>query len=100
MIRSAVRLPIPGTAWKRFASPGGDRAEQVARRAARERRHRDLGADAADRDQLQEEVALLLAGEAVELQRVLARDEMGVQRRLARRAAGTALRVSAETASR
>ena len=21
MIRSAVRLPIPGTAWKRFASP-------------------------------------------------------------------------------
>ena len=29
MIRSAVRLPIPGTAWKRFASPAA-----IARRSS------------------------------------------------------------------
>ena len=31
MIRSAVRLPIPGTAWKRLVSPAA-----IARRSSRE----------------------------------------------------------------
>ena len=35
MIRSAVRLPIPGTAWKRAASPAAIAADQLARRARR-----------------------------------------------------------------
>ncbi len=61
---------------------GGDRPQQLARGAAGEDRDRDLGADAGDRGQVQEEVALLLAGEAVERQRVVAGDEVGVQGRL------------------
>jgi hypothetical protein len=44
-----------------------------------------LGPDGLDAEQQQEEVALLLGGEAVERQGVLADDEVGVQRdRLAR----------------
>ena len=82
MTRSAVRLPIPGTAWKRLASPAA-----IARSSSRglppERiAMRDLGPDAADRDQMQEEVALLLAGEAVERHRVVADDQVRVQHRL------------------
>ena len=99
MIRSAVRLPMPGTAWKRAASPRGERAEQLARRAAGEHGERDLRADRLHAEQHQEEVALLLGGEAVELQRVVAHDQVGVQRdRLA--GGGDVRSVSAETASR
>ena len=85
MIRSAVRLPIPGTAWKRARVAGGERAEQLARRAAGEHGQRDLRADRLHAEQQQEEVALLLGGEAVERQRVVADDQVAVQRdRLAR----------------
>ena len=58
-----------------------------------------FGPTPADRDQLAEEVALLLGGEAVERQRVVAGDQLGVQEGLAA-VAGTAFSVSAETASR
>ena len=79
MIRSAVRLPIPGTAWKRLASPAA-----IARSSSRtgppeSAAMATFGPDAADRDQLQEEIALLLAGEAVEAERVVAGDQVGVQ---------------------
>ena len=100
MIRSAVRLPIPGTAWKRFASPAAIARSSSRAGPAGERRDRDLRADAADRDQLAEEVALLLGGEAEERQRVVAGDQLGVEEGLARRSPGTAFSVSAETVSR
>ena len=92
MIRSAVRLPIPGTAWKRAASPGGERGEQLARAACREHGERDLGPDRLDRQQHQEQVALLLGVEAVQRQGVVADDQVGVQRHLLadRRARGAA----------
>ena len=41
-IRSAVRLPIPGTACSRAVSPARDGGEQVARRSAREHGERHL----------------------------------------------------------
>ena len=44
MIRSAVRLPMPGTAWKRARVAGGERRDQLARRpAARAPRARPSG---------------------------------------------------------
>ena len=79
MIRSAVRLPIPGTAWKRLVSPAAIARRSSRGAAAGERRDRHFRADAADRDQHPEEVALLFGGEAVEGERVLARDQLGVQ---------------------
>ena len=60
-------LADPGDRLEALRVAGGDRAQQLARRAAGEDRDRDLGADAGDRGQVQEEVALLLGGEAVEL---------------------------------
>ena len=80
-IRSAVRLPIPGTACRRAVSPGRDRGQQLARRAAGQHRERHLRPDGLDADQQQEEVALGLGGEAVEQQRVVADDQVGVERR-------------------
>ena len=61
---------------------GGDRPQQLARGAAAEHRDRHLGADPADRDQLPEEVALLLGGEPVQRQRVVAGDQLRVQESL------------------
>ena len=79
MIRSAVRLPIPGTAWKRLVSPAA-----IARRSSRELPPEsaaiaDFGTDPADRDQHPEELPLVFGGEAVEGERVLAGDQLGVQ---------------------
>ena len=100
MIRSAVRLPIPGTAWKRFASPVA-----IARSSSRgappesaaiatfgptpetEMRARKSSRSSSER-------------EAVEGERVVAGDEVGVQRRSRGRRAGTAFSVSVETARR
>src|SRR5213593_3337680 len=72
----------------------GDRGElrQVARRygprqlldaGAREYRDRDLRPDAADRDQLQEEILLALRSETVQDQRVLAHVRVDPERNLA-----------------
>ena len=99
-IRSAVRLPMPGAAWSRAGVAGRDRAQQVARRAAGEDGERHLRPDRLDADQQQEQVALLLGGEAVELQRVVADDQVGVDRRPRSPTRGTCRSVSAETASR
>ena len=94
MIRSAVRLPMPGHGLEARGVAGGDGGQQLARRAAGEHGERHLRADALDADQQQEQVALLLGGEAVELQRVVAHDQVGVQRgRLARRAGTLAQRL-------
>ena len=60
----------------------GDRLQELARRSAGEDRDRDLRADARDRVQVEEEVALLLACEAVELDRVVADDEVRMECRL------------------
>ena len=72
-------LADPGHGLEAFGVAGGDRSQQLARGAAGERRDGDLRADPADRDQLAEEVALLLGGEAVEGERVVAGDQLGVQ---------------------
>ena len=82
MIRSAVRLPIPGTAWKRAASPAAIAAVGRARAAA-QHRQRHLRSDTLDPDQHQEEVALGLGGKAVELDRVVAHDQVREQAALA-----------------
>ena len=83
MMRSAVRLPIPGTACRRAASPAASAATQLARRPAGEHGERDLRSDGLHGEQHQEEVALLLGVKAVERERVVADDQMGVQRGLA-----------------
>ena len=75
-------LADPGHGLEALRVAGGDRAQQLAGRAAREDRDRDLGADPRDRGQVAEQVALLLGGEAVELDRVVAGDQVGVQDRL------------------
>ena len=64
----------------RLTSPGRHGADQLARRAARQHGERHLGADRLHADQQQEEVALLLGGEAVERQRVVAHDQVAEQR--------------------
>ena len=61
---------------------GGDGGEQLARRAAREHRQRQLRPDRLHSDQHQEEVALRLGGEAVERERVVADDQVRVQGRV------------------
>ncbi len=75
----ALADPLHGLQPRRVA--GRDGGEQLARRAAREHRERDLRADGLHADQQQEQVALGLGGEAVELQRVVAHDQVRVQRR-------------------
>ena len=99
MIRSAVRLPMPGTAWKRAASPAAS-APSSSRGVPPERTaSATFGPDRLHAEQQQEQVALLLGGEAVELQRVVAHDQVGVQRDLLADG-GHVLSVSAETARR
>ncbi len=80
MIRSAVRLPIPGTAWKRLESPEASADSSSRGGAAGEDRERDLRPDRLDAEQHQEEIALLLGREAVQLQRVVAHDQVAVER--------------------
>ena len=80
MIRSAVRLPIPGTAWKRFASPAA-----IARRSSRAEPPESaaiatFGPTPETEISAPEELALVLGREAVERERVVARDQVGVQR--------------------
>ena len=75
------------------------RRQQLARRAAREHGQRDLRADRMHADQQQEQVALLLGGEAVQQQRVVAHDQVGVQR-AALPDRGTWRSVSADTLRR
>ena len=99
MIRSAVRLPMPGTAWKRAVSPAAMAFSSSRGRAAGQHRQRHLRTDALHPDQHQEQLALGLGGEAVEVHAVVAHDEVGVEER-ARRPAGDPLRVSEETARR
>ena len=88
MMRSAVRLPMPGTAWKRAASPAASAPASSRGVPPLRIAERDLRADALDAEQQQEEVALLLGGEAVELHRVVADDEVRVQRRRGARPRG------------
>ena len=78
---------------------GDQRGDQLARAAAAEHRERHLRPDRLHPDEREEEVALLLGGEAVEGQRVVANDQMRVQRDGAAHA-GTWRSVSAETARR
>ena len=66
MIRSAVRLPMPGMACRRATSPDASAATSSRGVPPRQHRQRDLRADRLHADQQQEQVALLLGGEAVE----------------------------------
>ena len=81
-MRSAVRLPTPGRGLQARGVPHRQRARQLARRRAGQHGQRDLRPDVLHADEQQEEVALLLGGEAVEVQGVLAHDEVRVQRDL------------------
>ena len=63
---------------------GGDRVQQLARRAAREHRQRHLRPDPLHPDQHQEQLALGLGGEAEQVHAVVAQHEVGEQARLAR----------------
>ena len=67
MMRSAVRLPMPGTAWKRAESPAA-----IAFRSSRgvppdSTASATFGPTALHADQHQEQLALGLGGEAVEV---------------------------------
>src|SRR5262249_33515053 len=58
---------------------GRERREQLARRTAAQHGLGDLRADALHADQQQEQVALLLGGKAVELERVVTDDQVAVE---------------------
>jgi len=62
---------------------GGDGAQELPRRPSAQDRQRDLRAHGLHAEQQQEQVALLLAGKAVERDRVVAQDGVRVQRDLA-----------------
>ena len=85
--RAARRRSAPRCACRSPGRPaaapvaGRDGGEQFARRAAGEHGERHLRADALDADQQQEQVPLLLGGEAVEQQRVVADDQVAEERR-------------------
>ena len=59
--------------------PRRDRPQKLSRRAAGEDRYRHLRADPGDRDEVEEEIALLLVREPVQGQRVVAGDQVRVQ---------------------
>ena len=87
-IRSAPLRPIPGTRVSVGRVAVGQRAAQRVRVEHGERGQREPRADAADRLQQREQLALLGVGEAEERQRVLAHDQRrGEPRLLARGAA-------------
>ena len=73
-------LADPGRRLQPRGVAGGDGAQQVARRAAGEHRERHLRPDRLHADQQQEEVALLLGGEAVQQHRVVTHDQVRVRR--------------------
>ena len=89
MIRSAVRLPMPGTAWKRAVSPEAIAFSSSRGSAAREHGQRHLGADRLHADQHQEQLALGLAGEAEQVHGVVAQRRGGRTARACSPAAGT-----------
>ena len=80
-MRSAVRLPMPGDGREARDVAGRERGHQVAGAAAAEDGERHLRPDGLDADEQQEEVALLLRREAVELEGVVADDEVAVEER-------------------
>ena len=71
---------MPGHGLQAGDVAGDERGDQLARRAAAEHRERHLRPHRLHADEREEEVALLLGGEAVEGQRVVAHDQVGVQR--------------------
>ena len=80
-------LADPGHGLEARGVAGRDRAHQVARGAAGSTASATFGPTACTAEQHQEEVALLLGGEAVERERVVAHDQVRVQRRPCRRPA-------------
>ncbi len=68
-----------GHGLEAFGVPADDRRNQFPVWPAGKRRDRDLGSDAADPDQLGEEIALLLGGEAVEGDAVIPADRLRVE---------------------
>ena len=86
-------LADPGHRLQARGVAGGDGGEQLARRPAREHGQRHLRPDRLHAEQQQEQVALLLGGEAVEQQRVVAHDQVGGQRRLLAHARDVAQRL-------
>ena len=62
--------------------PRGNGSQEIARRAPGQDGDRDLGPDPRDGRQVQKEVPLLLAREAIEGQRIVACDQVGMQGRL------------------
>ena len=87
-IRSAPFLPMPGTCVSALTSAGRHRAAQLVAAMDGEHRQGEPRADAGGGLQQLEQVALVVVGEAVEGERVLADDQGGRSRRLARPAAG------------
>src|SRR4051812_8929406 len=73
-------LADPGHGLEALGVARGDRGEQLARRAARQHGQRHLRPDRLDAEQQQEQVALLLAAEAEQRDRVVAQDRVRVQR--------------------
>ena len=72
-------LADPGHALEARDIAVGERADELARRAAAEHRERDLRPDRLHADQREEQVALLLGREAVQRERVVAHDQVAVQ---------------------
>ena len=87
-IRSAVRLPMPGTACRRATSPAASAATSSRGEPPLSTARATFGPTDCTPMSSQEEVALLLGGEAVEGQRVVAHDQVGVQRHGAARRRG------------
>ena len=98
MMRSAVRLPMPGTAWKRAASPAAI-AVSSSRGAPPESTASATLGPRLDAEEHEEQLALVLGGEAVELDAVVAQHEVRVQQRLLPGARHVAQRLG-RTASR
>ena len=93
-------MPIPGTAWKRFASPAAIARSSSRGVPAESTAIATFGPTPETEVRWQEEVALLLGGEAVELHRVVADDQVRVQDGLATAGRHRLAGVSAETVSR
>ena len=82
MIRSAVRLPTPGAACRRAVSPAATALSSSRGGPPDSTASATFGPDRLDRDQHQEQLALLLGGESVQLQGVVADDHVAVQEHL------------------
>ena len=99
MIRSAVRLPMPGTAWKRAASPAASALRSSRGVPPESTASATFGPDPLDADQHQEQLALAPRyAKPKSWDRVVAHDEVGVEQNTS--PARDARSVSAETARR